>query len=189
MIMDDALVHQHRISPFFETIEPWLRCGRSEDPIAVQLGGGGRCGSPSSVNQASIETFCLASELVVGYGRAHNPFPFGELNVNSGCPSGKAVSRGFGADLMRKSSGDHTRALLSQLCRRVGGDVDVTLKCRIGCVERYNRPGPDARVGYEMLRDYVEGAASAGVRKVVLHSRVCVLGGFSTGKNWCRPST
>ena len=183
MIMDSALVHQHRINPTFPTIEPWLRCGPSEDPIAVQLGGGGHCDSPHSVNEATIETFCQASELVVAYGQGHNAFPFKELNVNSGCPSGKAVSRGFGADLMRLRSSDHTRALLYQACRRVGNDVDVTLKCRIGCTEYNERPGKDARLGYDMLRSYVDSAVSAGVKKVVLHSRICVLNGFSTGKN------
>lgn len=185
--MDDAIIHQYNVASSFSQITPWLRSSPIEHPLAVQLGGGGMGSCTTSVNSESVSNFASAAEIVCAYASNHNDFPFTELNVNSGCPSSKAVSRGFGADLMRLSSTSHTRALLSETVRRVGSRVDVTLKCRIGCVEQYRngrpRGGEDARMGYEGLRSYVADAVSAGVKKVILHSRICVLNGFSTGKN------
>eukprot|EP00520_Triparma_pacifica_P012955 CAMPEP_0118635156 /NCGR_PEP_ID=MMETSP0785-20121206/1927_1 /TAXON_ID=91992 /ORGANISM="Bolidomonas pacifica, Strain CCMP 1866" /LENGTH=375 /DNA_ID=CAMNT_0006526173 /DNA_START=179 /DNA_END=1303 /DNA_ORIENTATION=+ len=187
MINDDALLHNYNSSPSsssssFSALTPWLRSSSTSHPLAVQLGGGGKT-SQTSVDHASVSNFASAASLVLQYGLSHSPSPFAEINVNSGCPSSKAVSRCFGADLMRVSSSSHTLALLRETVRRVGHAAPVSLKCRIGCEERYGSPGPDARVTYEALKSYVKIAGEAGVKKIIVHSRICVLNGFSTGKN------
>ena len=194
MIMDTALTGQwHYRGQDLSLLRPWLVASPAEHPLAVQLGGGGiDATSPTSpagslpkiiggINQESCETLAEASALVVAYNNSVSGIPLAELNINSGCPSNKALRGGFGADLMRASSQDHTRAAVSAVVRQVGSSTNVSVKCRIGVLSK-GEPA-DSRLDYPSLCSYVAAVKAAGVSKLIVHSRICVLSGLSTGAN------
>jgi len=169
MIMDNALVGQHYYHANDLTrLEPWLVAGRVEEPLAFQLGGGGIDGADptmpltcpptvtDNVNHSAIQTLTTAAELVLQY---HPTLT--ELNINSGCPSSKALRGGFGADLMRVSSHDHTRAAVNAVVRAVGSKTNVTVKCRIGVVAGKGDE-MDNRTSYKSLCQYVAGMKQVG---------------------------
>jgi tRNA-dihydrouridine synthase len=203
MIMDQALVGQflHQSSPVdpenLAVLSPWLCHTPLQQPLCYQLGGGGMSISSScplntdttdttsststdptiaNINPNSVSTLALASSLVCDF----NP-SLAELNINSGCPSNKAKAGGFGADLMRRSSTDHTRACISEVVKRVGHRTRVSVKCRIGCIA--GDDPLDSRRTYKDLVDYVQSIVSAGCTKIIVHGRLCVLSGLSTAEN------
>jgi hypothetical protein len=194
MIMDSALVGQHHYKRNgLGVLSPWLVALPGEQPLAYQLGGGGLDGVSclaaagsrpvieGGVNLPSAEQLALAADLVCSYA-AENGIEPAEININSGCPSSKALRGGFGADLMRATANDHTRAVVSSVVRRVGARSEVTVKCRIGVCAPAAQP-EDSRMTYRSLCEYVAGVKSAGVKRVIVHSRVCVLSGLSTAMN------
>lgn len=74
------------------------------------------------------------------------PFNYDAINLNCGCPSDKVAGKGaFGAALMRKP--DLVAELCSAMHEGTGGDVPITVKCRIGV---------DDDDSYEQLAAFVD---------------------------------
>ena len=84
-----------------------------EHPLAIQLGGN----DPHRVSEAAL--------LCESYANFH------EINLNCGCPSGKAIRAGFGGELMLDP--DVVRQIVYQMKRKVT-HTDITVKCRIGTI-------------------------------------------------------
>jgi len=124
-----------------------------EPPVALQLGGN------------NPETLGRAVETVERYGGYH------EINLNCGCPSNKAKKVGFGAELMLEH--DLVRQLVSTMKRRASS-CDITVKCRIGT----NR-----NESWEQLLSFVRACRDGGIRKMVIHARICMLSGLSPAQN------
>jgi tRNA-dihydrouridine synthase A len=124
-----------------------------EPPVALQLGGN------------NPETLGRAVEIVERYGGYH------EINLNCGCPSNKAKKVGFGAELMLEH--DLVRQLVSTMKRRASS-CDITVKCRIGT----NR-----NESWEQLLSFVRACRDGGIRKMVIHARICMLSGLSPAQN------
>lgn len=101
MITSAALVHGDR--------ERFLQFDRSEQPIALQLGGS----NPKEMAQAAK----------FGESAGYN-----EININVGCPSDRVQAGKFGVCLMREA------ALVGNCVEymRESVDIPVTVKCRIG---------------------------------------------------------
>ena len=211
--MDSHLVRNATITPDnpdgLNKLLPWLVTSGREGNVCVQLGGGGmgsdyesKLGddsqtsnniiSPvelnSGVDRNSIGTLCKAASLVTAYNgtcRQSDGTPsFSELNINCGCPSKSARRGGFGAELMRLPSQDHTRVAIHQVVREVGCDIPVSVKCRIGVTSNVNYGDVNSdRIGYRQLSNFVVDMKSVGIKKIIVHARVCVLCGLSTGEN------
>ena len=192
-------------------LAPWLITSGREGNVSVQLGGGGMGSdfesegqgevqqsenvedkSPnvlhSGVDQNSIDLLCKAASLVTAYNGKYSQSggkpSFSELNINCGCPSKSARQGGFGAQLMKLPSQDHTRVAINQVVREVGCDIPVSVKCRIGVTSniKYGNVNSD-RIGYRQLSNFVVDMKSVGIKKIIVHARVCVLCGLSTGEN------
>jgi len=148
MTMADALVHNA------EDLEPFLGHDGEEYPLALQLGGS----DPRTLGEAAA--------LATAYGR------YDSLNLNSGCPSGKAKKVGFGAELMLDPP--LVRQIVHEMVRRCG-DSAVTVKCRLGV-----DPG---RTAWDELLEYVHAVRDGGARHVVVHARTCMLHGLSPAQN------
>lgn len=123
-----------------------------EHPIAVQLGGS----DPAEL--------AAATRLCVERG-------YDEVNLNVGCPSDRVQSGTFGAVLMK------TPALVADCMaamKEAAGDVEVTVKCRIGV---------DDQEAGEVLPAFLETVAAAGVRRFIIHARKAWLKGLSPKEN------
>lgn len=95
---------------------------------------------------------------------------YDEINLNVGCPSDRVQSGCFGAVLMERPAlvADCVAAMISET------DVPVTVKCRIGVDDQ----NPD-----DVLPDFIERVARAGVRHFVIHARKAWLQGLSPKEN------
>lgn len=95
---------------------------------------------------------------------------YDEINLNCGCPSDRVQSGTFGAVLMRSPE------LVAEACAEMiaAVDVPVTVKCRIGVDEQESR---------EVLPDFLEKVAAAGVGRVTVHARKAWLQGLSPKEN------
>lgn len=126
-----------------------------EHPVVLQLGGS----DPAQLREAC--------KLV-------RPYKYDAINLNCGCPSNKVAGQGcFGAALMREP------ALVSDICLNMregsGGDVPITVKCRIGV---------DNDDSYEQLHTFVEAVSSKGeVPHFIIHARKAILNGLSPDQN------
>jgi len=181
MVMDTAIVYGMKTGEGVgnERLSPWLTTTPIEGPVALQLGGGGREDTTyQSVDEKSIDILKQSVKLALDYSTKWN-----EINLNMGCPSSKAVKRSFGSSLMRMSSGEHTRRAVSECVRIAGARTPITVKCRLGVSCGGGGPDSDSRLGYDALTSFVRGVRDGGVRKVILHSRVCMMSGLSTGEN------
>lgn len=99
-----------------------------------------------------------------------NQFGYDEINLNVGCPSDRVQSGTFGAVLMRQPQ-------LVADCVKAMQDVseaEVTVKCRIGVDEQ----DPE-----EVLPDFLQKLADAGMRRVIIHARKAWLEGLSPKEN------
>lgn len=130
-----------------------------EEPLAVQLGGN----DPEKLAEAAY----LAQQY-----RPPSSHGFQEINLNAGCPSNKAKKQGYGAELMLEP--DLIRRILHAMVRRATSS-EITLKCRIGV-----NPGPHS---FEDLCHLMREVEYSGVRKVVVHARLCELHGLSPAQN------
>ena len=149
MYVDQTLLHQE--TP--EQVARFLHFDEVQHPIAVQLGGN------------DPESLAKAAEMCREYN-------YDEIDLNCGCPS-KTVSRNeFGAKLMLKPQ--LVRRICHQMIRRVGHDVPVTVKCRLGA---------DDCDSYEDLLDFVNIVKSSGAEHFIFHARKCLLNGLSTKEN------
>jgi tRNA-dihydrouridine synthase len=125
-----------------------------EPPLVLQLGGN----NPERLGEAV--------SIAERYGQ------FQEINLNNGCPSNKAKRAGFGAELMLEP--DLVRQILYNMKRR-SSRSEVTVKCRIGIQGK--------KESWDDLISYIEAVKAAGCRKVIVHSRVCVLSGLTPAQN------
>ena len=148
MTMDSALIYNA------EQLEPFLGHDSGEHPLALQLGGN----DPRALGEAA--------ELASTYGH------YEQINLNSGCPSGKAKKAGFGAELMLDPL--LVRQIVHEMVRRTTCGA-ITVKCRLGVV-----PG---RSSWEELCDYVHAVRDGGARHIVVHARTCMLHGLSPAQN------
>ena len=83
----------------------------AEHPLALQLGG------------SNPEELARAAEIAL-------PFGYDEINLNCGCPSDRVQSGRFGACLMAEP--ELVGACVAAMRGAVGGQIPVTVKCRIG---------------------------------------------------------
>ncbi|KAJ1419178.1 hypothetical protein B484DRAFT_307163, partial [Ochromonadaceae sp. CCMP2298] len=153
MVMDSAVLYNTHC------LDDHIGFDRTvEPPLALQLGGN----DPETLGRAvdAVETY--SSE---GGGG------FSEINLNAGCPSNKAKRAGFGAELMQEP--ELVRQICSSMVRRSRG-AEVTVKCRIGT---------DRRDSWADLLQFVHACRDGGVRRVVVHSRICVMCGLSPAQN------
>lgn len=130
-----------------------------EEPLAVQLGGN----DPEKLAEAAY----LAQQY-----RPPSSHGFQEINLNAGCPSNKAKKQGYGAELMLEP--DLVGRILHAMVRRATSS-EISLKCRIGV-----KPGPHS---FEDLCHLMRTVEASGVRKVVVHARLCELHGLSPAQN------
>ena len=95
---------------------------------------------------------------------------YGEVNLNVGCPSDRVQSGTFGAVLMKDAPlvAECAAAMIA------ASPVEVTVKCRIGVDDQDPR---------EVLPDFLETVASAGVRRFTIHARKAWLQGLSPKQN------
>ncbi|MZR13887.1 tRNA dihydrouridine(20/20a) synthase DusA [Maritimibacter sp. DP07] len=124
----------------------------AEHPVAVQLGGS----DPAELAEAT--------RMAVDRG-------YDEVNLNVGCPSDRVQSGTFGAVLMRDPD------LVARCCAAMiaaAGDVEVTVKCRIGVDDQ------DPEV---VLPDFLDRVADAGVGRFIIHARKAWLAGLSPKEN------
>ena len=111
-----------------------------------------------------------------------------EINLNCGCPSDRVASGAFGACLMREP------ALVAECvaAMRARVRVPITVKMRIGVVERKDREGiapiADFNDGeFDALQRFVAAIADAGCARAIVHARKAVLGGLSPKENRAIP--
>ena len=105
MTMDDTLIHNT------QSLEKFIGYSNIEEPLVLQLGG------------CDATKLGEAAYLCERFGNYH------EINLNCGCPSNKAISRGFGAELMLYP--ELVREILYEMKRKVC-HTNITVKCRLG---------------------------------------------------------
>ncbi|MFX0540988.1 tRNA dihydrouridine(20/20a) synthase DusA [Roseovarius sp. S4756] len=93
-----------------------------------------------------------------------------EINLNVGCPSDRVQSGTFGAVLMKSPD------LVAECCAamRAVTPLPVTVKCRIGVDDQDPR---------QILPDFIERVAGAGVSRMTIHARMAWLQGLSPKEN------
>jgi len=98
------------------------------------------------------------------------PYGYDEINLNVGCPSDRVQSGCFGAVLMERPGlvADCVAAMIAE------SPVPVTVKCRIGV---------DDQDPEEVLPEFIETVAGAGVRHFIVHARKAWLKGLSPKEN------
>ncbi len=129
-----------------------LRFDPFEQPVALQIGG------------SDPDQLATATRMGVDAGYA-------EVNLNVGCPSDRVQSGTFGAVLMKSPDlvADCVQAMIE-----AAGDVEVTVKCRIGV---------DDQVPADILPDFVDRVSERGVRSFAIHARMAWLKGLSPKEN------
>lgn len=102
--------------------------------------------------------------------RISRDWGYDEVNLNCGCPSDRVQSGCFGAVLMKSPD------LVAECLRAMQAEsgVPVTVKCRIGV---------DDQDPAQVLPQFIETVAAAGVRHVVIHARKAWLQGLSPKEN------
>ncbi|PFG63280.1 tRNA-dihydrouridine synthase A [Thioclava sp. ES.031] len=95
---------------------------------------------------------------------------YDEINLNCGCPSDRVQSGAFGAVLMK------TPDLVADCCAAMiaAQPVEITVKCRIGV---------DDQDPQEVLPEFIEKVAAAGVTRITIHARKAWLQGLSPKDN------
>ncbi|MEM9600850.1 MAG: tRNA dihydrouridine(20/20a) synthase DusA [Pseudomonadota bacterium] len=144
MVVADAIIHG--------PTERLLAFDSVEHPVALQLGGS----DPDKLKQAS---------------RIGASFGYDEINLNVGCPSDRVQSGRFGACLMAEPD---LVADCFQAMKSGAGDVDVTVKCRLGI--------DDQRLS-ETLPHFTRTVADAGCETFIIHARKAWLQGLSPKEN------
>ena len=101
------------------------------------------------------------------------PFGFAEINLNVGCPSDRVQSGTFGACLVREPGlvAECARAMIE--AAGLPGP-EITVKCRIGV---------DEQVPAQVLPDFIDRVAEAGVKVFAIHARMAWLQGLSPKEN------
>jgi tRNA-dihydrouridine synthase A len=98
------------------------------------------------------------------------PYGYDQVNLNVGCPSDRVQSGCFGAVLMLRPQlvADCASAMMA------ASDMPVTIKCRIGV---------DDQNPADVLPDFIETVARAGVGHFIIHARKAWLSGLSPKEN------
>lgn len=135
----------------------FLRFHESEKPLALQLGGS----DPQDLAQAA--------KIAAQWG-------YDEVNLNCGCPSERVQKGAFGACLMREPN--IVAECIKAMADAVGGDIPVTVKCRIGV---------DDSDEDQFLTDFVGTVADAGCPLFIIHARKAWLKGLSPKENREKP--
>ncbi len=148
--------------------ERLLRFSEREQPVALQLGG------------SEPRDLAIAA-------RAGEDAGYREINLNCGCPSDRVSSGAFGACLMEEPQtvADCVAAM------RAAVRVPVTVKLRIGVVNRHRDAGLDATAAmqrfdeadFERLAGFTQRIVEAGCQGLTVHARKAVLGGLSPHDN------
>jgi tRNA-dihydrouridine synthase A len=136
-----------------KNLQPFLGHYDIEQPLAIQLGG---C-DPIKLGEAAYLCESFAN--------------FHEINLNCGCPSNRAKKCGFGAELMLEP--DLVQQICYEMKRRVTS-TDITVKCRLGVT---------GKESVEDLISFINKIRDVGIRKVILHARLCILKGLSPAQN------
>ncbi len=139
-----------------EARDRFLRFNAPEEhPVVLQLGGA----DPALLREASSLAL---------------PYKYDAINLNCGCPSERVSGAGcFGAALMREPR--QVAELCTAMEEGAGGEVPITVKCRIGV---------DDDDSYEQLAEFVRVVSEgSGVRHFVVHARKAILGGLSPEQN------
>lgn len=135
-----------------------------EHPLVLQLGGDQR------------------SALTAATRLARERGGFCEVNLNCGCPSITTGGADFGAALMLRAR--HTRELIEAIGDATGGEMAVSVKCRIGVHDALLDDGSVPGDSYDALREFVETVCTDTVcSHAVIHARSAILGGLSPSKN------
>lgn len=144
MVTSAALVHGDR--------NRLLGFDATEHPVALQLGG------------SDPKELAEATRIAIDYG-------YDEVNLNIGCPSDRVQSGCFGAVLMEQPNlvADCVAAMIA-----VAGEVEVTVKCRIGV---------DDQEPKDVLPDFLTKVSDAGVDSFAIHARKAWLKGLSPKEN------
>ncbi|MEO0498196.1 MAG: tRNA dihydrouridine(20/20a) synthase DusA [Pseudomonadota bacterium] len=145
MVVADAVIHGDR--------ERLLGFALEEQPVAVQLGGS----DPAKLAEAS---------------RVCAQFGYREVNLNVGCPSDRVQSGTFGACLMREP--ELVARCIAAMREAVPGEVQVTVKCRIGV---------DDQDPERALPALAHAAWQAGADALWVHARKAWLQGLSPKEN------
>ena len=124
-----------------------------EHPLALQLGGS----EPADL--------AACARLARDWG-------YDEVNLNCGCPSERVQRGAFGACLMAEPG--LVRDCVAAMRDAVGGDLEVTVKHRIGL---------DRVESYDFVRDFVGQVAEGGCRVFIVHARNAWLQGLSPKDN------
>ena len=152
--VDDILANPHR----------HLATVHTEHPLVLQLGG-------DDVHKVHAATTA-----------ARQRGGFQEVNLNCGCPSVSTGGAEYGATLMRRAR--HTRELIDAIGDAAAGEMDVSVKCRIGVHESLTADGRVPPDSYEELARFVDAvSADGGASHVVVHARSAILGGLSCLQN------
>lgn len=159
MVTANTLVDDEGV-PRHGTAERWLG---GDDPAAktiLQLGG------------ADPRTLGAATALAAKH------HTYAGVNLNCGCPSERVAGAGcFGAALMR----DADRVALC--VRAMTQHAPVSIKCRIGVVDKVKDLSDDKDALYASLSKFVATVAREGVDRFVVHARIAVLSGLSPDAN------
>ena len=139
-----------------------------EQPVALQLGGS----DPQELAFAA---------------RAGEDAGYREINLNCGCPSDRVSAGAFGACLM--TTPDTVADCVAAM--RAVVRIPVTVKMRIGVVDRRSERGSDMRDAMlrfddddrARLHDFTARIVAAGCEAVIVHARKAVLGGLSPQEN------
>jgi len=148
MTMSNTLIHNPSI------LHTFIGHSTDEHPLSLQLGGN------------TAESLGEASYLACSYSPDWH-----SINLNCGCPSNKALTQGFGAELMLDT--ENTRQCVQAMVRK--SSVPVTVKCRLGAI-----PGLDT---HEQLVHFIANVKSAGCSHIIMHARECMLKGLSPAQN------
>ena len=142
MVVADAIIHGDRAR---------LLDDETAGPVALQLGG------------SDPDKLAKAVELSA-------PWPYGEINLNVGCPSDRVQSGTFGACLMKEPElvGRCVAAMKSAT------GLPVTVKCRLGVDEQDTGPALDALAA---------AVWEAGADGLWVHARKAWLQGLSPKEN------
>jgi tRNA-dihydrouridine synthase A len=132
-----------------------LATSAAERPVALQLGGS----DPAELAEA-VRVAC-------GFG-------YDEINLNVGCPSDRVQSGAFGACLMRTPDLVAECAAAMIRASEAEGGPEITVKSRIGVDDQEPR---------EILPDFLDRVADAGVRSFAIHARKAWLEGLSPKEN------
>jgi len=132
---------------------------------AARLLGFSRAEHPVALQLGGSDPALLAQATIIACD-----FGYDEVNLNIGCPSDRVQSGRFGAVLMKEP------VLVAECARAMieASKVEITVKCRIGV---------DDQVPAQILPEFLETVAAAGVHHFAIHARKAWLQGLSPKDN------